>query len=135
MAVKIKNYRVRFFVKISLIFITFTVLYSNTIAGQALSIEKYSVHSELLSSTNNKEVSPGLFPLRYWFIMPVSLPAENERFQQSIIKTDPAHAFKHLGIICKWEYRIEQSVQFPVKFRLGEYHYVQKLEGKSLHNY
>jgi hypothetical protein len=76
-----------------------------------------------------------ILPLSYWLATPLSLPTKKKLpYQQSIIRTDPAHAYKHLGVICKWEYRLEQVVQFPVKFRLGEYHYVQKLEGKSLHN-
>lgn len=105
--------------------------------GQNLSFRHYGVHNETFTATLKEEVhnaSLPPLPLKYWFITPITQPAENKLAQKLVSRTDPAYSFRHLGAICKWEYRVEQSVQFPVKFRLGEYHHVQKLEGKSLHN-
>jgi|AntRauTorckE5430_2_1112549.scaffolds.fasta_scaffold05719_4 hypothetical protein len=105
--------------------------------GQNLSFRHYDVHSETFTAALKEEVSKASLPplpLKYWFITPITRTAENRLAQKLVSTTDPAYSFRHLGAICKWEYRVEQSVQFPVKFRLGEYHYVQKLEGKSLHN-
>jgi hypothetical protein len=120
------------------IFILLAVLTTYSLTAQSLNIKAQSGHSELyLVAEEGSILTFGrvIFPLNYRFAMPLPLPAKNKLpYQQSIIRTDPAHAYKHLGVICKWEYRLERAVQFPVKFRLGEYHYVQKLEGKSLHN-
>lgn len=113
------------------------IIGSTPVFCQGLRIKEPIGYPELQSSGVSRSVSSGestLRPLRYWFITPISLPATKELSQQSVIRTNPAHAFQELGVICKWEYRLEQAVQFPVKFRLGEYHYVQMLEGKSLHN-
>ena len=118
--------------KLFIIFIAIIMGVSPTFS-QSLSIKEYIGYTELQSSRVNSGEST-LLPLRYWFITPISLPAKKKLSQQSIIRTNPAHAFQQLGVVCKWEYRLEQAVQFPVKFRLGEYHYVQMLEGKSLHN-
>ncbi len=35
-----------------------------------------------------------------------------------------------LGVFCKTENKVRQSVQFPVKIRLGTSSYVDKIEGK-----
>ena len=122
--------------KLFIIFIAIIMGVSPTFS-QNLRIKEYIGYPELQSPRVSWRVNSGestLLPLRYWFITPISLPAKKKLSQQSIIRTNPAHAFQQLGVVCKWEYRLEQAVQFPVKFRLGEYHYVQMLEGKSLHN-
>lgn len=36
-----------------------------------------------------------------------------------------------LGIFCKWENQIIEAARLPVKFRLGEVQYVERLEGKG----
>ena len=126
------------YVKTFLIFIMFGLFGANVVHGQNLiANEAYGFKPvSKPEKTHKTELSiPVKLPLSYWFVDPVSMPADIAQPQQSIIKkTDPAHAYKNLGVICQWEYRLEQSLKFPVKFRLGEYHYVQKLEGKSLHN-
>lgn len=38
--------------------------------------------------------------------------------------------YEHLGFFCKVELRLEQQSKFPIKFRLGEVQYVERLEGK-----
>jgi len=120
------------------IFMLTVVLNTYSATAQNLSLKAQSSPPGLQLTVEKEEIlafGHAIFPISYWLATPISLPAIKKLpYQQSIIKTDPAHAYKHLGVICKWEYRLEQAVQFPVKFRLGEYHYVQKLEGKSLHN-
>ena len=38
--------------------------------------------------------------------------------------------YEHLGFFCKVELRLEQKNKLPIKFRLGEVQYVERLEGK-----
>ncbi|HMP23188.1 MAG TPA: hypothetical protein PKC76_03600 [Saprospiraceae bacterium] len=40
------------------------------------------------------------------------------------------HRYEHLPIFCKIEVKMEQAVRFPIKIRLGEVEYVDRLEGK-----
>lgn len=42
-----------------------------------------------------------------------------------------AYRFQELGIFCQWEVHIERAARLPVKFRLGEVQYVERLEGKG----
>lgn len=46
------------------------------------------------------------------------------------VKVPSAYSYDHLGMFCKWEVQIERAVGLPVKFRLGEVQYVERLEGK-----
>ena len=41
-----------------------------------------------------------------------------------------AYSYDQLGIFCKWEVQLEKAARVPVKFRLGEVQYVERLEGK-----
>lgn len=50
-------------------------------------------------------------------------------------KTNPqqiplVYAYKHLALFCKLEVKLEQTVQMPIKVRLGSVDYVDWLEGK-----
>lgn len=40
------------------------------------------------------------------------------------------YSYEDLAIFCKLEVKMEKASGFPVKFRLGEVNYVEKLEGK-----
>jgi len=40
------------------------------------------------------------------------------------------YAYKHLALFCKLEVKLEQTVQMPIKVRLGSVDYVDWLEGK-----
>lgn len=40
------------------------------------------------------------------------------------------YSYDNLGMFCKFEVQLEQAVKFPVKLRLGEVQYVDRLEGK-----
>ncbi|MCO6480140.1 MAG: hypothetical protein J5I94_26105 [Phaeodactylibacter sp.] len=41
-----------------------------------------------------------------------------------------AYSYDKLGAFCKWEVQLERAARVPVKFRLGEVQYVERLEGK-----
>ena len=40
------------------------------------------------------------------------------------------YKYEELGVFCKLEVQMEKLAKFPVKFRLGEVQYVEKMEGK-----
>ena len=40
------------------------------------------------------------------------------------------YAYKHLALFCKLEVKLEQTLQMPIKVRLGSVDYVDWLEGK-----
>lgn len=42
----------------------------------------------------------------------------------------PYNYKSNLGIVCKWELKMDHYVKNPVRFRLGSYEYVNQLEGK-----
>lgn len=41
-----------------------------------------------------------------------------------------AYNYNDLAIFCKLEVQLEQKTQIPIKFRLGEFNHIEKLEGK-----
>lgn len=45
-------------------------------------------------------------------------------------KTPSVYAYKELGVFCRLDVRLEKRAGFPIKFRLGEVQYVEKMEGK-----
>jgi len=47
------------------------------------------------------------------------------------VEVPRAYSYEHLGMFCKWEVQIERAVGLPVKFRLGEVQYVERMEGKQ----
>ena len=50
-------------------------------------------------------------------------------------KQPTIYSFDHLALFCKIEVQLEKAVKFPVKFRLGDVQYVDKLEGKGTDRY
>ena len=40
-------------------------------------------------------------------------------------------SYQELGLFCKLEVKMEKAFKMPVKFRLGEVQYVEKMEGKK----
>ena len=75
------------------------------------------------------------------------LPSNNWQFylfvnptQESILHKQPknvpkAYAYDELGFFCKWEVKMEKAAKIPVKFRLGEVQYVERMEGKLPETY
>ena len=45
------------------------------------------------------------------------------------------YSYKDLAFFCKIEVQLENTVKFPVKFRLGSVDYVDYLEGKGMGTY
>ncbi len=43
---------------------------------------------------------------------------------------EKAYHFKDLALFCRLEVQMEKAAKFPVKFRLGEVQYVDRMEGK-----
>ena len=41
-----------------------------------------------------------------------------------------AWSYEKLGAFCKWEVQMEKAARMPVKVRLGEVQYVERMEGK-----
>ena len=41
-----------------------------------------------------------------------------------------AYSYNDLAIFCKLEIQLEQKTKIPIKFRLGEFNHIEKLEGK-----
>jgi hypothetical protein len=41
-----------------------------------------------------------------------------------------AYSYNDLAIFCKLEVQLEQRTKIPIKFRLGEFNHIEKLEGK-----
>lgn len=41
-----------------------------------------------------------------------------------------AYSYEELAIFCKLEVQLENAVNVPIKFRLGEYNQVERMEGK-----
>ena len=54
-------------------------------------------------------------------------PASNLEVAQSMPK---AWAYEDLAFFCKLEVKMEKAARFPIKFRLGEVQYVERMEGK-----
>ncbi len=47
-----------------------------------------------------------------------------------MIASKNIYSYDDLAVFCKIEVKMEKASGFPVKFRLGEVNYVEKLEGK-----
>lgn len=52
------------------------------------------------------------------------------QYPQTMPKMPKAYSFQELGFFCKLEVQMEKKAKFPVKVRLGEVQYVERMEGK-----
>ena len=50
--------------------------------------------------------------------------------QNSYVFKSPYNHRNELGFICKWELDNDKSLKRPIRFRLGSYDYVNRMEGK-----
>lgn len=52
---------------------------------------------------------------------------------RALLTADPlprAYRYEELAFFCRIEVQMERAFKFPVKFRLGEVQYVERMEGK-----
>jgi hypothetical protein len=93
-----------------------------TISGKSLTQLKEDIQPTSLSLPNA--------------VLPISGRAlarrDNSKIPMDITRVEvpKAYSFDHLGLFCKWEVKMEKAAGLPVKFRLGEVQYVERMEGK-----
>lgn len=51
--------------------------------------------------------------------------------KQPVVQVNLGNPFRHWGIMCVGEYKLEKKTGIPFRFRLGSLEYVNKLEGKQ----
>lgn len=75
---------------------------------------------------------PRLSPLSVRVFPPFSnsLPGRKTELR-AMPEISADYSYQNLGIFCKWEVQLEKKARIPVRFRLGEVQYVDRLEGKS----
>lgn len=74
--------------------------------------------------TPNIEIAPFLSPPK---TAPLSLKAI---FSPSFDLNNKAYNYHDLALFCRLEVKMEKAFKMPVKFRIGEVQYVEKMEGK-----
>ena len=52
------------------------------------------------------------------------------RHSPVMMRQKPIYSYDELGVFCKLEVQMERAFGLPVKFRLGEVQYVERMEGK-----
>ncbi len=62
--------------------------------------------------------------------LPQGLPAAPNPSMMAPAAMPRAYVYEELGIFCKWEVKIEKAARLPIKVRLGEVQYVERMEGK-----
>lgn len=59
---------------------------------------------------------------------------QSSNFKLNIFYSKPSvpivYSYNNLAFFCKVEVKLEKAVNFPIKFRLGDVDYVDRLEGK-----
>ena len=71
-------------------------------------------------------------PLDYPYFNLLDKPNFQDQEEKSSFLFLPKDLHYHqLGYFCKSELKLEQNTKFPIRFRLGEWSYVNRLEGKQ----
>lgn len=121
-------------IKIIFILGLLTLLVPSSLLGQTTKVLQ---DGEVTTTQYHEVVSPlkaKYLPLRHALgLHPLLEQPEDLKLIQKPFSWNPTEAYCELGLFCKWEIEIEKTVAFPVKFRLGEVHYVDRLEGKERH--
>lgn len=82
---------------------------------------------ELRQAEQNKALLTAVKPLPK---RPALLDLRTAILDQQQRTAPKAYSYDELGFFCKMEVKLEQSTKFPIKIRLGEVQYVEKMEGK-----
>ena len=73
-------------------------------------------------------------PKFYFSPINVQLLENNKKFISEVPKrvdlTETAFNCNDLALFCRLELKMEKAAKMPVKFRIGEVQYVEKMEGK-----
>lgn len=87
-----------------------------------------SIHSLKEPVKLNPLAHPRFLPLHAGFLRTKSTP--NSVYPYSKTFSISEQYYEHLGFFCKAELRLEQASRIPIKIRLGEVQYVERMEGK-----
>lgn len=60
----------------------------------------------------------------------LSIPRQNSFLYDDATPIPKAYRYQDLAFFCRIEVQMEQLFKMPVKFRLGEVEYVERMEGK-----
>jgi hypothetical protein len=100
----------------------------------SLRAQDYRISGKSISEL--KETSSSILP-QYQRPIFSSLKIFNKTIDNSSVsKTIPTPAlpkawkYEDLAFFCRLEVKMEKAAKFPIKFRLGEVQYVEKMEGK-----
>lgn len=105
------------------------LVFPSTAQAQDYKIEGKSI-PELRQVTTPFFTTP-YFTSQLYFLSftSTSIKSSEPSFKQ-ISNMPKAWAFDELAFFCRMEVKMEKAAKFPVKFRLGEVQYVEKMEGK-----
>lgn len=94
---------------------------SNSISGKPL------IALDPGRSTN---VDAPRFTRSYLKYLPKTVTADSPSHTSGPTYLKPAFSPTDLAFFCRLEYKMERTLRFPVKIRLGEVQYVEEMEGK-----
>lgn len=101
------------------ILISISLLLINISIGQSIGLKIKDIPIQWKSlPSNNLKSNKTQFPLHL-----------NSK-TKSIAFISPYKYADQLGFVCKWELKMDERSKNQVRFRLGSYDYVNKLEGK-----
>ena len=122
---EVKRQKIRMFYKV--LFIAF--LFNISVAKAQIGLHCDPLTTVLETSFDFKNFEVGFSSLQIKDL-PISDPDNFNTQTQSLQAFPKVYNYHKLAFFCKVEVDIEKATKFPVKFRLGDVDYVDKLEGK-----
>lgn len=117
-------------------FLVVGMLTIGKLAAQAPQEFKIAGKSYIQLKNDVQHALPTLqLPSTRWLFYPLADPAQKSILNKQPESMPKAYAFDELGFFCKWEVKMEKAAKIPVKFRLGEVQYVERMEGKLPQKY
>lgn len=111
-----------------LFFLSFMLL-SGTASGQPAALSPAGPGLRIPADTI--PATPAFYTLPSVSLIRSVMSSEPARRQQLAAPRMPsAYSYQDLGAFCKWEVQLERAAHLPVKVRLGEVQYVERMEGK-----